>query len=407
MALKIGKGHQLFLKKLRLDNGTKLGYLYAATKFHKDGSRFIAGMPNCSTTKASKVLSDIFTVILTVLEEKDDAHIQRTGIRRFFVVKGFEEVADFLKKWKFNKNNSRLLKTGDFSNAYTSIPHGDVVEKLSLVFEEVWKFMAEILGVTLDKVKVQWLGHKNVNFVRTSSDSRKTNEPFNYTLEGLIALTKWLIDNTFVVNGDACYRQRSGIPMGTNAGPGICNLYLYYYESTYIDKLVSEGLFTRAEQCHITFRLIDDDLSIDNPGYEQFIKCYPPFLTLNDTTLPEGVNFLGMHITEGKEGKLKIQVYDKRKDFPFKVVRYPHLDSEIPTNLPYGVFTGLTHRNDRICTEREDFIKESVVLAKCLQAQGAVKHRLVSSFTSYLSKKSRNISTIRRSFTKALNNSLV
>jgi hypothetical protein len=163
LALKIGKGHQLFLKKLRLDNGTKLGYLYAATKFHKDGSRFIAGMPNCSTTKASKVLSDVFTEILTVLEEKDDVHIQRTGIRRFFVVKGFEEVADFLKKWKFNKNNSRLLKTGDFSNAYTSIPHGDVVEKLSLVFEEVWKFMAEILGVTLDKVKVQWLGHKNVN----------------------------------------------------------------------------------------------------------------------------------------------------------------------------------------------------------------------------------------------------
>jgi hypothetical protein len=56
----------------------------------------------------------------------------------------------------------------------------------------------------------------------------------------------------------------------------------------------------------MTFRLIDDDLSIDNPGYEQFIKCYPPFLTLNDTTLPEGVNFLGMHITEGKEGQLKI-----------------------------------------------------------------------------------------------------
>ena len=97
-------------------------------------------------------------------------------------------------------------------------------------------------------------------------------------------------------------------------------------------------------------------------------------------------------------------MYDKRNDFPFKVVRYPHLDSEIPTNLPYGVFTRLTHRHDRICSEREDFINESVALAKCLQAQGAVKHRLVSSFTSFLSKKRKNISTIRRCFTEALNN---
>ena len=153
----------------------------------------------------------------------------------------------------------------------------------------------------------------------------------------------------------------------------------------------------------MTFRLIDDDLSVDNPDYEEFIDCYPKFLTLNDTTLPEGVNFVGMNITEGNEGKIKLQVYDKRKDFPFKVVRYPHLDSEIPTNLPYGVFTGLTYRNDRICTETEDFIKESVELAKCLQNQGAKKHRLMSGFTSYLrAKKKKNICTLRRCFKEAL-----
>ena len=153
----------------------------------------------------------------------------------------------------------------------------------------------------------------------------------------------------------------------------------------------------------MTFRLIDDDLSVDNPDYKEFIECYPKFLTLNDTTLPEGVNCVGMNITEGNEGKIKLQVYDKRKDFPFKVVRYPHLDSEIPTNLPYGVFTGLTYRNDRICTETEDFIKESVELAKCLQNQGAKKHRLVSGFTSYLrAKKKKNMCTLRRCFKEAL-----
>ena len=117
----------------------------------------------------------------------------------------------------------------------------------------------------------------------------------------------------------------------------------------------------------------------------------------------DGTNFLGMNITEGMEGNIKIQVYDKRKDFPFKVVRYPHLDSEIPTNLPYGVFTGLTYRNDRICTEKEDFIKESLDLAKCLWSQGSTLPRLISAFNSYIGKKKKkNIRDLRKRFKDGL-----
>ena len=38
-------------------------------------------------------------------------------------------------------------------------------------------------------------------------------------------------------------------------------------------------------------------------------------------------------------GRLVLDVYDKRRGFGFTVVRYLHMDSVIPRNIPYGVFT--------------------------------------------------------------------
>ena len=96
--------------------------------------------------------------------------------------------------------------------------------------------------------------------------------------------------------------------MGTNAGPGMCDLYLYYYESKFIDRLISDGESKKAEDCHLTFRLIDDVQSIDNPDYESLFQCYPQFLTLNDTTLETGgTNFLGMNLTQDRDHGIVVE----------------------------------------------------------------------------------------------------
>ena len=63
--------------------------------------------------------------------------------------------------------------------------------------------------------------------------------------------------------------------MGTNPGPSIANLYLYGYESSYIDThfLNARVGETHAERnmrleegkrFHMSFRYIDDTLSFDN-----------------------------------------------------------------------------------------------------------------------------------------------
>ena len=141
----------------------------------------------------------------------------------------------------------------------------------------------------------------------------------------------------------------------------------------------------------MTFRLIDDVLSVDNQYWKDFVGkaaehggIYPAALTYNETSKsPTEVTFLGMRITD-VFGRTRITVYDKRADFGFPVRRYPHMKSLIPTSIPYGVFVGYLHRYYRICTDADDFLAHSCTLASTLIDQGCHKHRLLRCFRTSL-----------------------
>jgi hypothetical protein len=48
------------------------------------------------------------------------------------------------------------------------------------------------------------------------------------------------IDNIFVSFGGTLFQQVVGIPMGTNCAPLLADLFLYSYESEFLQKLVKE-----------------------------------------------------------------------------------------------------------------------------------------------------------------------
>ena len=82
---------------------------------------------------------------MRILRSKDDENISKTGVRRFFIVEGFEEVSLFQLKWS-SQPVSHLF-TGDFSNMYTSIPLEDLKSKLRLVLNEAWVWQASKFGI--------------------------------------------------------------------------------------------------------------------------------------------------------------------------------------------------------------------------------------------------------------------
>lgn len=211
-----------------------------------------------------------------------------------------------------------------------------------------------------------------------------------------------MVSNTYLVNGGVVRRQKVGIPMGTNCAPVLANLFLYTFEAKFIDWLWMHNP-TQARDFHMTFRYIDDVLSVDNHYWARYMQAnhgiksvYPKELVLNDTSPTSSsnlVNFLGMEI-EGYGNRFRLRVYDKRKSFPFSVRLYPQMHSLIPRNIPYGVFVGQLHRGYRICTEWRDFLACSVEIATRLLANGCNRGRLLELFRQFSRKQVRKYDSI-------------
>ena len=75
----------------------------------------------------------------------------------------------------------------------------------------------------------------------------------------------------------------------------------------------------------------------------------------------------------------RISIYDKRDDFAFRIVNFPHMDSNIPANPAYGVYISQLVRYARICTSKVDFINRLHRLSLHLRQQGFETNRLHNS----------------------------
>ena len=71
----------------------------------------------------------------------------------------------------------------------------------------------------------------------TRATAKYAHNNWVLTRSALHELVRFIVKNTFVLNGGVLRGQSIGIPMGTNCAPLLANLYLYYYESLFIDKV--------------------------------------------------------------------------------------------------------------------------------------------------------------------------
>jgi hypothetical protein len=240
----------------------------------------------------------------------------------------------------------------------------------------------------MEMLKLKWT-KDGVVYVRNSNELHEEKTQV-LSPSTVIDFVKFLVENTYVKNGGSVRKQTVGIPMGTNCAPSLANIFLYHYESLYISNLSAKDR-AAAARFHMTFRFIDDVLSVDNQkGFRQAISTdceaggiYPAYLQLKETTVSENLTqFLGMNIEAS--GKFHLSVYDKLKDFPFTVIRYPRTDSLIPRTQPYGVFVGQLWRGYRTCNRWQDFIVFSTEVAVRLVKNGCSRSRLNGLFCSFV-----------------------
>ena len=78
-----------------------------------------------------------------------------------------------------------------------------------------------------------------------------------------------------------------------------------------------------------------------------------------------------------------VSVYDKRDDFDFRIVNFPHMDSNIPANPAYGIYISQLVRYARICTSKADFLRRLRQVSSRLHRQGFKSAFLLRSLTKF------------------------
>jgi hypothetical protein len=357
------------LKRLELKALEKWAYLYMMPKLHKDGARFIAGGRQCVTTEASKILTGLLKAVLATLRTEDDVLIRTKGYKRCFVVDGYEEVALALKAIRVIDPVLGDILSGDFKTMYTTLPHDDLIKRVSALVDIAYNYEKSTRKVSRNLFLV---GNSNNEFSwRRAQNTSYEPGSLVYSMEDVKFLIHFIVSNTFVMNGAVLRRQILGIPMGTNCAPLLANLYLLSYERDHMDGVWAVDQ-AKARNMRSCFRLIDDLLTVNCPGAETFLSdVYPKELTLERTNARnDEACFLGMKLNLiAGESKLHLDVFDKRKEFPFRIRNYPHMDSVIPKSQAYGVFTGQLHRFHRICTAWKDFVKWAVDVASYMSTE--------------------------------------
>ena len=121
-----------------------------------------------------------------------------------------------------------------------------------------------------------------------------------------------------------------------------------------------------------TFRYIDDLISFGNPKFGEFIsEIYPKELELKETTeSSNGCSYLDLFLFKDDNNCIRTKIYDKRDDFSFEIINYPHLTSNIPARPAYGVYVSRLVAFGRGCSYLSDFVYRHDMLVKKLVTQG-------------------------------------
>ena len=103
------------------------------------------------------------------------------------------------------------------------------------------------------------------------------------------------------------------------------NLFLYFFESKYVQQLISKGS-TRAYKFHGTSRFIDNICTINDEGefFSSYKYIYPKQLELKLEHQREHTTFMDVNLTI--EGNMFVcKLFHKRGKFPFFIVCIPYL----------------------------------------------------------------------------------
>ena len=368
------------IKNLDISNvSNNLPFMYWVPKFHKVPTkfRFIVSSRNCPVKPLSKAITKCLKLVFNQNVKYCNAIRKFTGINRMWVTENFIETAKDIEKVN-DKQNAKSIETYDFSSLYTTLDLNNLKENLTWCIEKAFNGLKQKY-IAIYKTGANWV-----------------NKPRENTLAWektvLIGSVNWLIFNSYFVIGNKVFLQIIGLGMGLDPAPFMANLHLYKYEFEFMDRL-TKNQYSVARKLNYTKRFIDDleTLNSNNLIQEMSAEIYPPELILNkENSTNKKATFLQMKI-EIEDSMFVTSVYDKRDDFPFKIVQYPSILSNIPDKTLDTVFISQVVSYIRVCNRYSPFKERVEILASKIISKGAKSFHIKIALKKVLQKYSNEI----------------
>ena len=349
----------------------KLSTMYWTPKMHKKviGARFIIA----SKFSSLKPLAQDITKKIQCVFSHVRAYYRKarfySGLNHFWVVDNNANLVSAMDRIS-RKGNAKSVATYDFSTLYTKIPHDQLISSISFLLDSTFNNKnRKYLSVT--KSGAHWVkGNKTAGRLY---DINKVKETVNY-----------LVSNSFFLVGDKVFRQKIGIPIGSDPAPFLANLYLAYHEIKWIKSLKISD-YGRARRFLNAFRFIDDLITLNDSDEFQrsFAEIYPPELELKkENTRNDRATFLDMEINI-QDNRFVYNLYDKRDYFNFTIVRFPFKCSNIPSKIFFSTIGAETLRICKASSTFAGFLESSKPFYSRMLRQGAKSSNIKNVFNFF------------------------
>jgi hypothetical protein len=341
--------------------------MYWLPKLHKTpiGSRFIVAAAKCSLKPLDKAVTSVLRQFYKQIENYNKIGHFFSGVKTFWVIQDNQPTVNAIKNIN-TRRNAKSVTSFDFSTLYTKIPHESLKDKLNELTDFCFRGCAN-KSICITKHATFWVDNKE----------KRMDNALYFSKNTVKLAISYLLDNCFFSLGNDIFRQRIGIPMGSDPAPFMANLFLYSYESSYLEVLKKQNK-PKARRFGNVFRFIDDLCAINDGGEfeKSYRDIYPPELELKKEN--EGTckaSFLDLDMSISKK-TFNLKLYDKRDAFPFPIVRMPYISNNMPSRIFYSTIGGEILRIARCTTNVEDFERTCRKLIDRMYYQGAEISRL-------------------------------
>ena len=200
-------------------------YLYWSAKMHKTPPkhRFITAGTNTILSGLSEEVTKCMKVLVNTARYLDNYKIR--GLKRHIsIIDNRDEVLSFLDESNKSNCRNKSIKSFDFENLYTNIPHDKLKDKIKSFIFRIFE---------LKKCNFITIGSHRAYFTKERSKKLLSCNKME-----LMSWIEYIIDNAMVEYLGELYRQIIGVPMGTTCAPYLANIFLHVYEYDYLKHLV-------------------------------------------------------------------------------------------------------------------------------------------------------------------------